>query len=229
MKKVKYFNRKIKNVLFALVLCLIAFIGFSKAGILFSASGKNIITVSTPKKAFDPNNYVASMNAVMEKKQQTNTTIDEASIKSSATTSVAKEMVTSSDAIAFEGKSIAEVGEVLNKTLGGVLSGWGETIARLSMEKGMDPYLLSAISVHETGNGTSSAARNKYNFGGIMCSSGLCRYSSVEDGIVSFVNVVYNNYYSKGLTTAESMNKKYAASSSWATKVNSWYNTIKNK
>ena len=93
----------------------------------------------------------------------------------------------------------------------------------------MDPYLLSAISVHETGNGTSSAARNKYNFGGIMCSSGLCRYSSVEDGIVSFVNVVYNNYYSKGLTTAESMNKKYAASSSWATKVNSWYNTIKNK
>ena len=214
MKKVKYFNRKIKNVLFALVLCLIAFIGFSKAGILFSASGKNIITVSTPKKAFDPNNYVASMNAVMEKKQQTNT---------------AKETVTSSDAIAFEGKSIAEVGEVLNKTLGGVLSGWGETIARLSMEKGMDPYLLSAISVHETGNGTSSAARNKYNFGGIMCSSGLCRYSSVEDGIVSFVNVVYNNYYSKGLTTAESMNKKYAASSSWATKVNSWYNTIKNK
>ena len=55
----KHFNRKIKGALLILFVCLIAFIGFSKAGILFSDSGKDVITVSTTKKTFDPNNYVA--------------------------------------------------------------------------------------------------------------------------------------------------------------------------
>lgn len=60
----KHFNRKIKGALLILFVCLIAFIGFSKAGILFSDSGKDVITVSTTKKTFDPNNYVASVIAV---------------------------------------------------------------------------------------------------------------------------------------------------------------------
>ncbi len=57
----KHFNRKIKSALLILVICLVAFIGFSKAGILFSNSGKDVITVSTSKKTFDPSNYVASV------------------------------------------------------------------------------------------------------------------------------------------------------------------------
>ncbi len=60
----KHLNRKIKNALLILVICLIAFIGFSKAGILFSAESGDVITVSTTKKTFDPNNYVASVNQV---------------------------------------------------------------------------------------------------------------------------------------------------------------------
>ncbi len=43
----KHFNRKIKGALLILFVCLIAFIGFSKAGILFSDSGKDVIIVST--------------------------------------------------------------------------------------------------------------------------------------------------------------------------------------
>ncbi len=61
VNKVKHFNRKIKSALLILVICLVAFIGFSKAGILFSDSGKDVITVSTSKKTFDPSNYVASV------------------------------------------------------------------------------------------------------------------------------------------------------------------------
>ena len=60
----KHFNRKIKNALFVLVVCLIAFLGFSKAGILFSEGNSNVITISTPKKRFDPNNYVAAMKTI---------------------------------------------------------------------------------------------------------------------------------------------------------------------
>lgn len=70
----KHFNRKIKGALLILVICLVAFIGFSKAGILFSDSGKDVITVSTKKKTFDPNQYVASVAKVTQKQEEVTTT-----------------------------------------------------------------------------------------------------------------------------------------------------------
>ena len=70
----KYFNRKIKGALLILVVCLMTFIGFSKAGILFSVNGGDVITVSTTKKTFDPNNYVASVSAVATTSVQETTT-----------------------------------------------------------------------------------------------------------------------------------------------------------
>lgn len=73
-EKVKHFNRKIKGALLILVVCLIAFIGFSKAGILFSVNGGDVITVSTTKKTFDPNNYVASSAVVEELSTQESVT-----------------------------------------------------------------------------------------------------------------------------------------------------------
>ena len=50
----KHLDRKIKNALFILGICLMAFVGFSKAGILFSDSGRNVITVSTTQKGAIP-------------------------------------------------------------------------------------------------------------------------------------------------------------------------------
>lgn len=81
----KHFNRKIKGALLILFVCLIAFIGFSKAGILFSDSGKDVITVSTTKKTFDPNNYVASVIAVTKNKGVTTTS---ATTQTESTTTV---------------------------------------------------------------------------------------------------------------------------------------------
>lgn len=69
----KYLNRKIKGALLILVICLIAFIGFSKAGILFSVGGGDVITVSTTKKTFNPNNYVVSAPIVTTTKQEKTT------------------------------------------------------------------------------------------------------------------------------------------------------------
>ena len=57
----KHLRKKLKGALLILVICLIAFISFSKAGILFSVSGGDVITVSTTKKTFEPNMYVASV------------------------------------------------------------------------------------------------------------------------------------------------------------------------
>ena len=49
------------------------------------------------------------------------------------------------------------------------------------------------------------------------------------DGIIKFIENLGSNYYSKGLDTPEKMNKKYAASSTWAKKVNKYVEEIKGK
>ena len=41
------------------------------------------------------------------------------------------------------------------------------------------------------------------------------------------MNNLKKNYYDKGLTTPEAMNKKYAASQTWAQKVHHYINKIK--
>ena len=48
---------------------------------------------------------------------------------------------------------------------------------------GVDPKLLAAIAMHETGNGTSSAFRNKNNAMGVSDASGPIQMNSVSDSI----------------------------------------------
>lgn len=118
----KHFNRKIKNALLILFICLIAFIGFSKSGILFSSSGKDIITVSTTKKTFDPNNYVASVAAITT----TTTTTTTTTMTTTTTTSTVKSAVS----------NYSWSGEVLTKSKGVVTGPSGkETYYNLDMTK----------------------------------------------------------------------------------------------
>lgn len=126
----KHLNRKIKNALFILIICLIAFIGFSKAGILFSENGKNVVTVSTKKKTFDPNNYVASLNAIVTQKQNISTTkkLEEKNKTNTTKTTTTKvEITTTTTAAKWQG-------EVLSKSKGVVYGPSGkETYYNLNM------------------------------------------------------------------------------------------------
>lgn len=70
-------------------------------------------------------------------------------------------------------------------------------------------YIVVSISKHETGNWTSSAFKNKNNLGGVMCNSGLKVYSSFEEGLNGFVNLLKNHYFDKGLNTIEQIGAKY--------------------
>ena len=123
----KHFNRKIKGALLILFVCLIAFIGFSKAGILFSDSGKDVITDSTTKKTFDPNNYVASVIAVTKNKGVTTTsatTQTESTTTVTTTTTVPTSTTTKS----------SWTGDVLSKSKGVVNGPSGrETYYNLNM------------------------------------------------------------------------------------------------
>ena len=82
-------------------------------------------------------------------------------------------------------------------------------IKRVAEKYGMDWKLAVAISKHETGNYTSEAFKEKNNVGGMMCSSGLISYSTLDDGVEAFVSNLKYNYIDEGLDTIEKIQPKY--------------------
>ena len=136
--------------------------------------------------------------------------------------------------IVYDGLTMSELTEKLNRSLHSTLSGTGASFAKYAVEMGIDPYLAVAIVLHETGcNGTcSKQVRQCYNVGGMKggpsCNgTSYKRFNSLDEGIYAFMSNLKENYYDKGLTTPEAMNKKYAASTSWAKKVHHYINKIK--
>ena len=87
-----------------------------------------------------------------------------------------------------------------------------EAAFRRAGEKyGVDPDLLMAIAIHETGNGTSSAFRNKKNAMGVSPNGGGPRsFETVEAGIDYMARQLARNYLGQGLTTIAAIGKKYA-------------------
>ena len=125
-----------------------------------------------------------------------------------------------------------ELIEKLNKNLYNELSGTGSFFADYTMKTGLDPYLAVSIVNLETGCkwGCSYLAKVCYNIGGLKgmpnCGGGYAKFNSLEEGINSYLDIIYNNYWSLGLTTPEAINPKYAASNLWAEKVNKYYQEI---
>jgi len=64
-----------------------------------------------------------------------------------------------------------------------------------------------------------------------MKGSGCGSYSAfptIDDGIRAFIDNIARNYVAYGLTTAETMNSKYAENPRWASNVNAYITKIKN-
>ena len=144
-------------------------------------------------------------------------------------------ITTTTRKVIWDDLTVEELTLKLNKNLYSDLEGTGEHFAKYTDATGLDPYLAVAIVNLETGCkwGCSSLARSCNNIGGIKgspsCNGGSYKkFDTLEDGIKSYLDLVYYNYYSVGLDTAERMNPKYAESTSWAFKVNNYYNEIKN-
>ncbi len=72
--------------------------------------------------------------------------------------------------------------EALGKELGG-LSAYRKTFEEVGQKYGLDPMLLMAIAIHETGRGSSPAFRNKNNAMGVSNESGPIAFGSVEESI----------------------------------------------
>ena len=136
-------------------------------------------------------------------------------------------------AIVYDGLTLEELSSKLDKTLSSTLSGKGHIYASYSLEKGVDPYLAVAITMEETGCawGCSNLVVSCNNVGGMKGSGcgAYASFSSIDDGIRAFIDNIARNYVAYGLTTAETMNPKYAENPNWANNVNAYIERIKNK
>lgn len=142
------------------------------------------------------------------------------------------EMVVAKKATIYDGMTVEELASKLDRSLKNELSGKGYLYASYSLEKGVDPYLAVAISLEETGcNWNCSRLVKECNNVGGMKGSGCGSYSAfptLDDGIKAFIDNIARNYVAYGLTTADTMNPKYAANPAWSTNVNAYITRIKN-
>ena len=137
--------------------------------------------------------------------------------------------------VVWEGLTLEELGAKIDRNLGnGYIAGKGELIASYCIEKGVDPYIATAIILHETGCRAkcSKLVQQCNNVGGqkgypTCGTSSFKRFNTLDDGIRGFVNNLYKNYYAYGLTTVETIAPKYCEGNTWAGKINWYINVIK--
>lgn len=138
--------------------------------------------------------------------------------------------------IIYDGLTLTELTDKLNRSLKSYMTNTGYFFANYTKKTGLDPYLAVSIVLLETGCNwkCSSITVTCNNIGGLK-GRGSCngtsysKYDSLEEGIEGYLNILYKNYYLHGLTTANTMASKYAASPTWAEKVNTYYASVKAK
>ena len=98
----------------------------------------------------------------------------------------------------------------LENSLDGKLSGSAVHFINAGKKYDIDPNLLSAIAIHETGNGSSKAVNEKLNVAGMMGKNGLRSYGSIEDSIFDMARNLRKNYLNQGKDTIAEIGAKYA-------------------
>ncbi len=134
----------------------------------------------------------------------------------------------------YEGMTIEELSAQIDKSLKGYIAGKGYVIASYSLETGVDPFVATAIMLHETGcNANCSVLTTQCNnVGGQKgyprCGNGSYkRYDSLDEGIKGVIGNLSRNYYGIGLNTVELIAPKYAEGNTWAGKINYYVNKIR--
>jgi hypothetical protein len=99
---------------------------------------------------------------------------------------------------------------VMNSRLGGKLKHKGALFESLGTKYNFNSLLAAAISIHETGNGTSPACVNLRNPGGLMSNGKYLKsFKSIDDGIEAMLSNLKNLYIDQGLRDIESIGAKY--------------------
>lgn len=135
------------------------------------------------------------------------------------------------DLIVYEGLTLEELGLKIDTVLNSTLDGYGKKIASIALENKVDPVIASSIILVETGCkwNCSTLVRKCNNVGGMKgrgCGA-YAKFDTLELGLNAFISNLSKNYFSKGLTTPEAINRKYAENPNWHNDVNYYVNLIK--
>ena len=134
----------------------------------------------------------------------------------------------------FEGMTIEELSAKLDKSLKGEIAGKGSVIATNCLSMGVDPYVATAIILHETGCNAkcSKLVKQCNNVGGQKgyprCGNTSFRaFDSLDAGIIGMISNLSRNYYGMGLDTVEKIAPKYCEGNTWAGKINNYIKVIR--
>lgn len=198
----------------------------------------SIRTLDGTKKVDNSNSIVPTKNILVSSisnERLLNETANELLAINEYTNSNQEVQKVSEPEIVYDGMTLEELAEKLEKHLKSTLKGYGMTFAKFSIKYDVDPYLALAIVLHETGCSSGSCStlvKSCNNVGGMKGSnscngSSYAKFKTLETGIEAFFKNLSINYYRKGLKTTESIGKKYAESKTWASKVQYYINKIK--
>lgn len=114
--------------------------------------------------------------------------------------------------VKVEDKTIQSKINAMNKHLRGKLTRKGDMFYYAGSLYNVNPLLLAAISMQETGNGNSNAIKTKNNVGGIMKDSNLGILREFEDidiSIVEMARILKTGYIDKKLKDIPAIGSKY--------------------
>ena len=106
---------------------------------------------------------------------------------------------------------VVEIEDILDSHLQGKLAGMGDSFERYGRMYNVDPALLVAIAIHETGNGSSEAIKDLNNVGGIMVNGEYLRqFISVNASIEYMAWLLRNSYMdARNLYSIEEIGNRY--------------------
>jgi beta-N-acetylglucosaminidase len=110
----------------------------------------------------------------------------------------------------------------LNSKLKNKLKGMGDVFISCQEKYGINAVFLAAIAIHESGNGSSKAAKSKNNFFGMMGKKGQLSFKTPQECIECAAKNLTKKegyYFGRGRYTIGKIARKYASDKKWASRV----------
>lgn len=138
--------------------------------------------------------------------------------------------------VEYDGEDFSVIGKKIEKYLKDTkLEGYGEYIAKYSVSKAVNPYLIGAIIMINSNCEIQCNAivESCNNVGDLTGSSGGCfggtykKYSTLEDGIEDLVNYVLEKFYANDLKSPSAFYTLYNKNSAWSYRVTKYMEKLK--
>ncbi len=137
--------------------------------------------------------------------------------------------------INFNGESVEQIGKKMDKYFEKtLLEGYGEYIAKSSIKKSVNPYLIAGIMLENTGckNECSIILKECNNVSGIKGSPGCFggtykEYDGIDGSISDLIGMISQKFYTPEMQVPNKMYKDYGKTSTWAFIVSKYMEEIK--